>query len=664
MASSDETGPYQPREGPEADMFSRVRAGEEFDPGALGSGSLWREDQTIQAEALRHLLVDKGLKPRGVQLRHVRVSGQLDLRSATLSRPLQLRCCLFEEPVILDYAKVSLLIFKDCVLAGLNGDTLVVTKGLELTGSTFTKPVLLPDARVHGHFRCTGAKLTGVINDPKKRAEYGGSYALIGDGMQVSGDVRLDENFRAGNEKPNADAEKPNAEKEKFEAKGVLLSGAHIGGTMDCTGAKLTAAEATADSEKNYCFRGSGLRVDGDAIFNRCTTEDNGIRLSDASIAGELLCHGTQLKGADKGGNALRANDLRVGGNVFFINEFTADGGKISLGQAVIGGNLEIKPKRLGADKDGIAFNLAGTQVTQRLVWCPDAQIHGRVILERMVIGQLEDCWTTSDGRRRHNGYWPTDGNLCLDGLIYNRIYSVPDGDVSVDDRLEWIRSQYASPAKIRAARKDRRKSEDGPTTGPARFAAQPYRQLADVYRGAGRNAAARTAAIAQRRDLRDFGNLTKPAKFGNWLLDNTIRYGYRTWHAAIALAILYAAVAGFFFVGRSHEAIIAVQATPNPPSATSSSPRATSHTPSASPDPGKCTASYPCFNPFGYAIDTVIPIINVHQAEFWGPNAHAKRPWDWLSVWVTYVSTGLGWLFATLAVAGYTGLARNASSP
>ena len=76
------------------------------------------------------------------------------------------------------------------------------------------------------------------------------------------------------------------------------------------------------------------------------------------------------------------------------------------------------------------------------------------------------------------------------------------------------------------------------------------------------------------------------------------------------------------------------------------------------------CTNQYPCFNPWGYAIDTVIPIINVHQADFWGPNREAADPWGWSSVWVVYLGTGLGWLFATLAVAGYTGLVRNTAAP
>lgn len=645
MKSSDESRPVELLAGPEAEMFRKVLAGEEFCPGPAGPGQTegWGEEQTIRARVLCRLLADKNLHPKGVRLRNVRIIGQLDLRSATLRRPLRLKDCCFDslEPVILDYAKVSLLILDGCKLSGLNGDTLMVTTGLELTGSRFTGPVMLPDAKIRGHFRCTNAQLNVAISDTQAIREYGGRYALVGDGMEVSGDVRLNGTNPGGDIRHGG----------QFTAVGVLLSGAHIGGTLDCRGARLRTINPAAASNKNYCLRGSGLKVDGDVILDNCTTEGGGIRLSDADIAGELLCHGTQLNGADKGGNALRANELKVGSNVFFIDGFTADGGKISLKQAVIGGDLQIEAKRLGEDKDRVAFDATGTQVTQRLVWLPESQVHGKVILERVVVGQVQDSWTGEDDRRRPNGYWPANGMLRLDGLTYGGIRSVPyDEKVGANERLEWIRSQYESPAKIREAKKARRHDKSA-HPAEANYATQPYRQLANVYLGAGRDADARTVAIAQRRDLRGYGNLTPSAKFGNWLLDNTIRYGYRTWHAAVALAILYAAVVTFFWYARFHNALIAVQVTPDVTSM--------SHLTASA-----CTPIYPCFNPFGYAIDTVIPLINVHQTDFWAPNAHASRPWDWLSVWVTYVSTGLGWLFATLAVAGYTGLARNSSAP
>ena len=86
--------------------------------------------------------------------------------------------------------------------------------------------------------------------------------------------------------------------------------------------------------------------------------------------------------------------------------------------------------------------------------------------------------------------------------------------------------------------------------------------------------------------------------------------------------------------------------------------PTAGGHQP---PPVTQCTSVYPCFYPIGYAIDTVIPIINVHQATYWGPNGHAV--WGRALVAFTWAGTALGWALATLAVAGYTGLARNSDS-
>ena len=64
-----------------------------------------------------------------------------------------------------------------------------------------------------------------------------------------------------------------------------------------------------------------------------------------------------------------------------------------------------------------------------------------------------------------------------------------------------------------------------------------------------------------------------------------------------------------------------------------------------------------PVLYPAGYAIDTVIPIINVHQAAYWGPNRSRPMGWTWLQAPGSLpASAGR---CATLLVAGYTGLAR-----
>jgi hypothetical protein len=162
------------------------------------------------------------------------------------------------------------------------------------------------------------------------------------------------------------------------------------------------------------------------------------------------------------------------------------------------------------------------------------------------------------------------------------------------------------------------------------------------VCRRAGQDTAARKAAIARRSDLRKYGNLNPYRKFGNWLLDKTIKYGYQTWRAGVGLAVVFGVLLALSIAGQHRHVIVPVAdiAGLRPvPSAT------------------QCTSNYPCFYPVGYTVDTVIPLINVHQAEYWGPDGHA--PWGWLWVGSAWVATGLGWALATLLVAGYTGLVR-----
>ena len=195
--------------------------------------------------------------------------------------------------------------------------------------------------------------------------------------------------------------------------------------------------------------------------------------------------------------------------------------------------------------------------------------------------------------------------------------------------RLEWIGSPYKyKPAK---------------NADRGVFTTQPYEQLATVYRRAGQDTEARKVAIARRRDLRRYGDLTNYRKVGNWLLDNTIRYGYRTWSAVAALAVLYAAALVIFFIAQ-HRTQLMIP---------------TMRTAGLTPTPtaGHCTSNYPCFYPAAYAIDTVIPIINVRQATYWTPNGHA--PWGNALGIFSWVSTVLGWALATLTVTGYTGLVR-----
>lgn len=191
-----------------------------------------------------------------------------------------------------------------------------------------------------------------------------------------------------------------------------------------------------------------------------------------------------------------------------------------------------------------------------------------------------------------------------------------------MEQRLDWIRSQYPSSSP--------KKSVD--------FATQPYEQLAKVYRQTGKDSDARKVAIARRIDLRRYGSLTWYRKAGNWFMDKTIKFGYQTWRAALGLAVVFVAFLVMTFFAQQHHAIVPVS---DLVAGVHPVPVAT-----------RCTPTYPCFYPLGYAVDVVIPVINVHQADFWGLNG-----WGW--VVGSWAATVFGWAAVTLLVVGYTGLVR-----
>jgi hypothetical protein len=125
--------------------------------------------------------------------------------------------------------------------------------------------------------------------------------------------------------------------------------------------------------------------------------------------------------------------------------------------------------------------------------------------------------------------------------------------------------------------------------------------------------------------------------------LDKTIRHGYQPLRAPALLAIIYLAVLLAVWAAQHHPDMIV--------------PIKDTRVINPAPTAAVCVRDYPCFYPAGYAVNTVIPIVNIHQADNWRVNASAD--WGWALIVGTWVTTGLGWGLSALAVVGYTGLVR-----
>jgi hypothetical protein len=612
----------------------------------------------------------------------------IDLTGSTFKGPLNLRNGNISGDLRCAGAHLEISDHGGALLAdGLRvGGSVLLDRGFTATGA-----VRLVGADIAGQLVCSGARLTGRDTE--------GNNALHGDGMKVGGDVFLDlDGSAAGGQ---------------FMAAGLVsLVAATIAGKLQCTGAQLTGANEHGDA-----LVADGIKVGRGVLFNAGFTASAGaVRLLGASITGHLDCRGARLTAASLSGYVLAADRIAVSGNVYLQAGFTATGGAVQLPGANITGQLRCSGAHLGVDQSGCALaaerikvggdmyldagftaagavrlsgaeitgqlrcggaqlkknhegvalacdgtqvgrdlfldegftatgelvlksarvggsamlgsaapsiGAAGLQVVDSFRWLPAMPVEGTVSLEGVSAAQFEDHWTQDN--RASNGYWPVGGKLQLDGFTYGRFSG--EHQATVPERLGWIRSQY---------------KQDEVTGRWDGFNPQPYEQLAAVYRNAGRDSDARLINIARRADLRRYGNLGRYRKFGNRLLDWTIRYGYQTWRAAAGLAAVFVVFLALSIFGQHHQMIVPIgniQGLHPVPSAT------------------KCTSDYPCFYPLGYTVDTVIPIINVHQADHWGPDGHARWGWVWISA--TWVATGLGWSLATLLAAGYTGLAR-----
>jgi len=678
---------------------------------AIGQPLIASEDRPDNASAvirgaiLYRLVVESQwpVHPKGVQLQGVRIAGNLDLEGATVRCAVRLQNCSFDETaeINLTNATVSQLTLTGCQLPGLSGDTLRVTQNLVLNESTFAGPLVLPGADIAGNLDCTSTRLGGAYQSD------GLVHSLYADGLKVGGRVRLNLNFSAENTVWLRGAHvggNLNCRDSHLKGSGsalccdgakvegnmyldrtvtfrgmVDLRGADIGGALECCAAVLQGGNSAG-----YSMFAEWLKVGGPVRLNSWTDKSGNehpfgaagtVWLLGADITANLNCRGAVLAGVR---NAMVAERAKVGGNVIAAH-MNVPTGAISLVGAQIAGSLLLADTKLSganavlqADQvcvggdvllgstsiphGSVAF--PGAEITGKLQWTSAGQVPGAVDLRFARVGQLEDDWTLP------TACWPTGGQLRLVGFSYGSISS----NSTVDQRLSWIRSQWPAPTSARTtatgpaqlpsaetapilhtpAQADPSDPAPAAPTRPASsFATQPYEQLTSVYQQAGQEKEARAVTLARRSDLRRYGNLTPYRRALDWLLERSIQYGYQTWRAIVVLALVYVIAVGVYWAAEHHSNLIV--------------PVMAIKTGMQAPTATQCTKYYPCFYPAGYAIDTVIPIINVHQADYWGPNGHAHL--GHALVVFTWLTTLLGWALATLAVAGFTGIARSSDT-
>jgi hypothetical protein len=330
------------------------------------------------------------------------------------------------------------------------------------------------------------------------------------------------------------------------------------------------------------------------------------VNLSGAHIGGQVDLRGATLTNPE--GYALIADRITVDHNMFCGDGFTARG-EVSLLGADIGGQFGFYGATL-TNPNGRTLDLqqlrAGALFLRDLTEPP-----ALAEFTYAQVGTLLD----------EPASWPR--HVILDGFVYDALYEDPP--VSADQRLDWL------------------------ARNPRGYSPQPYEQLAAVYRRAGRDQDARTVAIAKQRARRralyrvkgrwrtllsEWRTLSWPERrrrtlsWAEWLwsllLDVLVGYGYRTWLAGVWLA-------GFWLVGwrvfdRAHGHNGLVLTT----------------------KPGE---AYPDFHGAIYSLDTLLPVVDLHQQDVWIPRGGVQ--------WWASASILAGWVLTTAVVAAMTGLLK-----
>ncbi|MBI4298367.1 MAG: hypothetical protein HY666_01215, partial [Chloroflexi bacterium] len=405
--------------------------------------------------------------------------------------------------------------------------------------------------------------------------------------------------------------------------KGVQIQGARIEGRLDLEGATVVHRLFIKDSAIDQgivlsdartrrlvldgshigAIAGDNLVVGGSVAMRR-THVKGGLTLRDASIEGTLDCTGGHLE--NPGGNALHADRMTVKGGVFLRQGFQAKG-EVRLPGASIEGPLDCTGGHL-ENPGGYALTLEQATVAG-VAFLRSLELQGSLNLTSARVGQLYD----------DKGSWPAIGKLEIEGFEY-AAFAGDDTPKSARERLEWLRLQ---------------------PTGD--FKPQTYDYLARVLRQMGREDDAATVMMAKQEDLIRRGQLNLWRKVVKRMFGWTVGHGYQSWRAMLGIFVFFVVGTLLFWWAERQGLMVPL----SPEVLTAQAYETT----------GAIPQDYPPFQAWLYSLDTLLPIIDLHQEAFWQPKF--ETPLGWAAFLYLRLHIVAGWFLSALVAAASVGLVR-----
>jgi hypothetical protein len=601
----------------------------------------------------------KNLGCRALAISSTVATARVDLRYADISGPLELQDSWFQSP-----APESL---------DLSGA--VIGRSATLARAKVRGAVMAVGLTVHGLLDCTDITIEGTGWTAGEQDPYGeprrilesDQVAFVADSASIDGWLRMPASQPGrcvvtglvrmrgaqaaalncdGATFRNADSICLNLERTKF-ANSVLLRGFTSEGTIRFFAAEIGDAleliKASVSAPKGIAIHAGRVQVKGPVLLRDEFKAHGAVRFYNAAIGSFVDCSGANFQCADQGAlpgqrwdlpagdTALSFENSEIGGDLLITRGFRASG-QVTLSQARIKGRLVLggpdAADSVTIQNTGKTLSAFGLHVAQAIV-ARRVTASGIIDLRYASCAVLEDeiaCWPsrTED---------PSRGDGSVSGRQYNRLlrHAVRNKEVRYSSGLlmdgfcyDVLEGSRDTAWKQRRQIFDRMVDWNRP---------QPYLQLAGVYARTGSIRDARQVQIAR---LNAFYRPVNPLR---WILRLLIGYGYQPFLALAWLLAIFL-VSGYVFARAAEHN----QFTPvHPPKAESVSS-------------SKCRpATYPCFQPYVFSLDTLFPPLSLKQRDYWMVNVGRAR---WVADWASSLSV-IGWVIGLLIVAGFTNLVR-----
>ena len=332
-----------------------------------------------------------------------------------------------------------------------------------------------------------------------------------------------------------------------------------------------------------------------------------------AAIEGSLDFSGARVETAEE--PAISGVEATISGDAVFHQRFTTNG-LLDFRLVHIGQALSINHARFFGPQD-TGLNAERAVIQGPLYWVA-------VSLSKKSQLDLQDARAAELWDDQSS--WPAPGNLVLSGFQYDGFGG--DSPADAKSRLAWLARQ------------------------PPGFRAQPYAELAKALMAGGETDDAIAVQIAQRVAQRREGGLGPFERAWNVLLQVTIGYGFVPMRALWWIMAFVALGAVLFQWGYATRMV-----TPTEEPAYESFMQT-----------GTTPPHYPPFNAFVYSLENFLPVVDLHQGEYWRPNPSpgAGRP-DALAGrriyagvllrWYLWLHILSGWILTPLLAAGLSGL-------